>query len=211
MLLEVARETRISGNWTLAIQRDKNEVMTAAARFLRAALPNSTVTVNDVAAGSLIISYKVVSAVKATELDALVAAAPLQTLQSSYQTLTGSMDQLQHLETSGGPSAKGTPAPSGGSSTGICSTSCLYAVMGAIALVVVVVGFFVCRNRKQDARSVASGSSYSGKTSAPAPSVMRRELDEIPRAASTSNHLRDLQQPRGQVLLLPAQIDDDSL
>ncbi len=162
-------ETRISGDdWATAIATDIEAVIEAAEEFLRNALPDSNVTVTNVAvlAGSLIISYEAVSKYTASGLEGLIRQAPLTNLQTSYQNLTGSTGSLTLLST--GSQQQADPAKA-------CNTVCVAMVVTGVIVSIIIIAIIVivCKKKpNNNNNNDLSKQPHQNDLSAPAPPPM---------------------------------------
>ncbi len=179
-------ETRISGDdWATAIAKNRNGVIAAAEEFLRNALPDASVMVTNVAAGSLIISYEVVSKYRASGVEGLIRQAPLTSLQTSYRALSGSTGSLTLLST-------GSKQPTDQKA---CTSACVaMVVIGVIVIItIVIVICIICKkkpnnNSNNDPSKQPDQYEQGGQQMAPRSAVPARQYEKAIQVV-TSNPL----------------------
>ena len=148
--LETAHTTTLSGDWVRAIQLNASAVIASAQAFLMSALSvsNDSVSVDSVAAGSLIINYRVKSVLPPAAINALISKGSTTALAATYQAITGLNVSL---------SVTGSSTNSVQMNTRTCGSGCIaLVIVGIVVVIAAVICLYYCL-RKSQPKSTDSG------------------------------------------------------
>ena len=124
-----AHQVRLSGDWVVAISRNKTLVAAAAQLFVANAanVDQSMVVISSVTAGSLVVDYQITSSLDAASIDSLVLAGSTAVLGIAYSSITGNATaSLQVLSATAQLSV--SPLQAGGG----CTTTCIALVVAGV-------------------------------------------------------------------------------